>query len=1185
MKRWWMGLLALPLLMVLAMLTGLAFWGGSEPGLEQLARLAVRSSAGVLTIDQVTGRLLGNWRLEGVRIQTVDLDLRLSVMEGRLRPLALLRGEAQMSLVRGQGVDLLIKEDPLDTSPLILPSLNFPLPLALDRVEIEDFFIHDDSGVEFPNIEWIAGRLAAKNRRAHLEGGEYRMNGVTAQVQGTMDFEGKWPVDLRGGISIEVGKGAVPLSADFVIGAVLTDPVAEIDLTTPASTRINVSCTDLFGDLRWAGETTVARVSAHEILSLWQAEMAGADPAWPEPFFTEAHLTATGTTDGYTGKVRMQGQWTKSAAWPHLAALPPMTIEAELAGDTEGLQVPSLMVKSETGELRAQGMVNWLDDVHWQAELVSRELALAPYVPGWTGSMDARIKTSGRLAGDVLSGELELVALDGDLLGYPLSGTAQLRLDEVGLRVDSLRLRSGESELDVSGTVGEKMNLEVRAEVASLANLWPEAAGTGHFQGRVGGTWKVPEFTFALDGTALAYREAMMQTVSGSGRLVFTAQGDVEVKLTGQGLRAASLPFSSVELGLTGSMARHHLQAKLAGASAEMDMAVDGGLEMAGAVTWKGELGELLLHLDPYGRWRLTKPAPLRVDGNGVELAPVCLEQGAASLCVEGDWRAADEGQWRLHADLDSFACGLLHQWHLLPRPLEGVLSGQLRVQGLGSRLIQGEADLTVPDLEMTVPDEDGRKQKLRWTETQLRLKLADSRLSATARSLHQGGSTIDAGIQMDGFGDLAGSWDDLPLQGKIDLDVKDLTPFAFIADSIFIPTGSVKGAFTLSGRLGSPSLTGELRQRDGTVFLPAAGITLEELYLSVTMRGEGEGMAVVLTADSGPGRVRVDGTVLRRDDTWRMDLHVTGKEFEVAHLTEYEIVVDPDLHILMDAGVARVTGRVLVPRAVIAVNKMNGYISSSDDVIIVDDVDGGKKEWPLSGTVTVELGKDVRVDSFGVKGRMEGSVAVTAAPGHPLTGKGTLIVHDGIYVVRNRALDISRGKFFFLGGPLVNPGIDVLAQKKNNSRTVGVLVSGTVDDMEVKLFSDPPMGESEILTALLSGRPYAENDHQMSKTVEDAVAGVGLEKGGAILGDILSGFENQFLLDNIYMESGEEASDVSVMIGKELFKDMYISYGYDPFKASGVFKARYDLWKRFSVETEIGAEQTGADLLWSIEK
>jgi len=485
----------------------------------------------------------------------------------------------------------------------------------------------------------------------------------------------------------------------------------------------------------------------------------------------------------------------------------------------------------------------------------------------------------------------------------------------------------------------------------------------------------------------------------------------------------------------------------------------------------------------------------------------------------------------------------------------------------------------------MSAPDEDGREQILRWTETLVSLKLADSRLSTTAKSRYQDGSTIDAAIRIDGFGDLASSWDGLPLQGKIDLDVKDLTPLALLTDSMILPTGSVKGAFSLSGRLGSPFLSGELRQRDGSIFVPATGITLEELYLSVMMKGEEEGMAVVLTADSGPGKIRVAGNVLRKDDGWRVDVHATGKEFELAHLTEYEIVVDPDLHIVMDAGVAHVTGRVLVPRALIAVNKMDGYVASSDDVIIVDDQDGGKKGVPLSGLVNVELGKEVRVDSFGVKGRMEGSVAVTAVPGHPLTGKGNLIVHDGIYVVRNRALDISRGKFFFLGGPLVNPGIDALAQRKNNSKTVGVLVSGTVDDMEVKLFSDPPMAESEILTALLSGRPYAETSHQVSKTVQETVAGVGFERGGAILGDIFSGIEDQFLLDNIYMESGEDASDVSVMIGKELIKDLYISYGYDPFKASGIFKARYDLWKRFSVETEIGAEQTGADLLWSIEK
>jgi len=1186
-KRWRVvGLFVLPLLILLAALAGVAFWGGSEGGLQQLARLAVQSSGGILTIDKVSGRLLEGWCLEGVRVQTVDLDLRCQKIEGRVRPLALLQGKVQMTLVHGEGVDLLIKEDAQDTSPLVLPILNFPVRVGVDRLEIADFFIHDETGVEFPNIAWISGELAAQKRRVLLQGGEFRMDGVSAQVQGTMDFDGKWPVDLRGGLSIEVGKGAIPLSADFVIGAVLTDPVAEIDLKTPAKTRINLTCTDLFGDLRWQGETTVARVSANEIFSLWQAKMAAVNPAWPELYFTEAHLAATGNTDGYKGTVQMQGQWTKSEVWPHLAALPPMTIEAELAGDTEGLQVPSLTAKSQTGEVRAKGMVSWLDDVHWQAELETRDVELASYLPEWSGRMDAEIKASGRLLGDVLSGELELVALDGDLLGYPLSGSGQLRLDEGGLQVDKLWVQSGDSELDVSGTVGEDMNLRVRAEVASLANFFPEAAGTVHFQGTVAGSREAPEFSFTVDGADLSYQENGAQALTGSGKGVVSPQGAVEVSLVGHGLRAASWSFSSLNLALGGSMAQHHLQAKLAGADGEIHVALAGALDMTETLAWKGVIGDFFVQLDPYGKWRLKEPVPLQIDGKGIELSSACLEQGATALCAEGSWQAfGDDGQWSLQAELDSFASGLLYQWHLIPRPLTGSLSALLHLQGRGTRLILGDARVTAPELQMSASDEEGREQLLRWTDTLFSLKLEDSRLTTTARSRSQDGGAIDAVIQIDGFGDLAASWDGLPVQGKIDLDVKDLTPLAFLSDSMITPTGSVKGAFVLSGRLGSPSLSGELRQKDGTIFVPATGMTLEELHLSVMMRGEEEGMALVLTADSGPGNIRIAGNVFRKDGDWRVDVHAGGKEFEVAHLTEYEIIIDPDLHMVLDAGVVQVTGRVLVPRAMIAVNKMDGYVAASDDVIIVDNIEGGKKELPLGGMVNVELGKEVRVDSFGVKGRMEGSVVVTAIPGHPWTGKGSLTVHDGIYVLRNRALDMSRGKFFFLGGPLVNPGIDALAQRKSNSKTVGVLVSGTVDDMEVKLFSDPPMAESEILTALLSGRPYAETDHQVSKTVQDAAAVVGLERGGAILGDILSGIEDQFLLDNIYMESGEDASDVSVMIDKELIKDLYISYGYDPFKASGIFKARYDLWKRFSVETEIGAEQTGADLLWSIEK
>ncbi len=1184
MKRW--RIIGIPGLLLLILLAVVAYLGGSEQGLRQVARLAVQVSGGVLTIDNVSGRLADTWRLDGLRVQTVDVDLRCGGIEVCWRPLALLHGAVRMTRLQGEGIDLLIKVDVHDTSPFVLPGLMLPVRVVVDAFELKDFFIHDDTGFEMSRIERAAGKVEAEKRQLFLQGGEISFANAAAHVQGSMELDGKWPVDLSGGLHIAASDDpeATPLAADFVIGGTLSDPEAQIDLKSPALTKIHLVCTDLFNDTRWQGETTVAEVGGRDVLSLWGVAMA-ADADGPDLRFTDVRVRVSGTTDGYQGTVQMLGKWPVSKDWPHLASLPPMTIDVDFAGDSYGLQVPSLAARLSEGELTAKGMVDWREDVRWQVTLSGREVALAPYLPDWTGQMSGAINIGGSLHGDVVSGEIELAALDGDLLGYSLSGSGQVRMDEKGVRVESLRLQSGESTLDVSGTVGDVMGLQVRGDVASLGHFWPEAAGMARFQAMVSGSREVPEVSFKFDGTGLACQDIAARSLSGSGEGVFSPQGAVTGEFRGQELRLGSLSFATLALDVGGTMAGHQARAMLSGVDGGVDIELGGGLDIGETKAWQGEIRDLLVNLDPYGKWRLKEPASLRVGADGLALSSACLAQGEASLCLEGEWQSGVDGPWRLNADLDSFACDLFHQWRLFPWPVTGRLAALARLQGEGSRLVRGNAGVTVPKLHMNVHDEDGKEQRLQWTDTLFNLELADAGLVTIAKTRLPDGGAIDAAIRVDGFGDLAASWAGLSVRGEIGLEIKNLTPLTFLSNYMIQPTGSMKGAFTLSGRVENPSLSGELRQVDGDIFVPATGITLEELYLSVMMKGETEGMALILTADSGDGQIKAAGDVIHREDGWRADVNVTGKEFELAHLTEYEIVIDPDLHLLLEDGAARVSGRVLVPRAVIAVSQVEGSVAASDDVILLDGKEGRKKTLPLSGQVTVELGQNVNVDSFGLKGRMEGSVTVTTAPGLPLTGKGNLTVRDGIYVLKDRALDVTRGHFSFLGGSLDNPGIDMLAQRKSNRKTVGLLVSGTIDDMEVKLFSDPPMAEGEILTALLSGRPYSGTNHQVSNTVKEASAGVGLERGGALLGDLLAGLEGQFPVDDIYMESGAGVSDVSVIVGKELFKDLYISYGYDPFKAAGIFKARYDLWKRFSVETEVGADQTGADLLWSIEK
>lgn len=132
MKRW----LLLPFLCVLSVVAGLAFLSGSEQGGRLLVRMAEGVSGGSLAVDAVSGRLVDVWRLDGVRIRTVDLELSVQAVEVRWQPLALLRKEVRMSRVIGRGVELMIRGEAEDSSPFALPGLALPVDVVLERVEI-----------------------------------------------------------------------------------------------------------------------------------------------------------------------------------------------------------------------------------------------------------------------------------------------------------------------------------------------------------------------------------------------------------------------------------------------------------------------------------------------------------------------------------------------------------------------------------------------------------------------------------------------------------------------------------------------------------------------------------------------------------------------------------------------------------------------------------------------------------------------------------------------------------------------------------------------------------------------------------------------------------------------------------------------------------------------------------------
>ena len=169
---------------------------------------------------------------------------------------------------------------------------------------------------------------------------------------------------------------------------------------------------------------------------------------------------------------------------------------------------------------------------------------------------------------------------------------------------------------------------------------------------------------------------------------------------------------------------------------------------------------------------------------------------------------------------------------------------------------------------------------------------------------------------------------------------------------------------------------------------------------------------------------------------------------------------------------------------------------------------------------------------------------------------------------------------YFFGGGPIDNPGLDVRASRTASDGVVaGLLVRGTLEEPIVTTFSDPAMSESEALAYIVLGRPLEQNAGDRSQ-VGTAAAALGLQRGNQIAGQL----GRSLGLDEMRVEAGSTLEEASLVAGTYLSPKLYVSYGVGLFEPISTFRLRYFLSRRWSIRAETGV-QDSADLLFRIER
>jgi translocation and assembly module TamB len=249
-------------------------------------------------------------------------------------------------------------------------------------------------------------------------------------------------------------------------------------------------------------------------------------------------------------------------------------------------------------------------------------------------------------------------------------------------------------------------------------------------------------------------------------------------------------------------------------------------------------------------------------------------------------------------------------------------------------------------------------------------------------------------------------------------------------------------------------------------------------------------------------------------------------------------------------------------------------------------------------------LGEKVRIQLEGLDGRIEGRVQLTGQSPEKVYGKGQLKIVQGRFSSYGVKLDITRGNIVFPGGPVERASIDVTALRTLNAGRLdevkaGVTVTGTPRDPLVKLYSEPSMGDSDILSYIVFGRPLAtgETGNQTATLLKSAGSLLGGKRSAGLQDEI----RERLGLDTLDVQEESKSAFVStrsgtasnagggtmdrslVTVGKYLSPRLYVAYGRSVFTDEYLVTARYNLARRLEIESRTGINSS-VDLYYKIE-
>lgn len=374
-----------------------------------------------------------------------------------------------------------------------------------------------------------------------------------------------------------------------------------------------------------------------------------------------------------------------------------------------------------------------------------------------------------------------------------------------------------------------------------------------------------------------------------------------------------------------------------------------------------------------------------------------------------------------------------------------------------------------------------------------------------------------------------------LPRDRAFSMQMKGDGQLENITDLLPIGEDRLSGHYHLdmraAGTVASPKASGEVTLSDGHYESLTYGTVLDAIALDVAADRDRIVLRRFSVNDGENGTLDISGTALLGASPGpAFNITMALRKFQLVHRDDAVAHGSGNLQIVGTAAEPRVIARLKVDDAQLFLPERLPPGVRKLDVAEIDSTTGEvfrQSAPPSNKPAAVVAALDVKLDIPGqvfVRGRgldseWQGHFDVTGTSSAPQI-KGSLDVVHGTMNFLGKTLTLSRGTITFVGGSKIEPLVDFLAESSTARITAQVAVTGPAESPSIKLTSNPPLPQDQVLAQLLFGRDITQLTPLEGLQIAQAAAA--LASGGP---GVVDRVRMKFGLDRLNIGSSDQTT------------------------------------------------------------